>query len=1003
MKRATLAMLMALAWLVSPPLARADRSIASALAQARERAHAGRSRAADSTLTLVLANLPMVTDRDDSVRVAAEATWLQSRIRDQMPFDSTFRARARAVVHWQEVNTRQDREARIRALMYAAKYVAIADSMPAANVLMALAQALAQEQPPVAPAVRADLAFLAGQMAYGGNRYGEAVQRYRLADSLAHTLGPAGSGLSYRAKTDLALALRSAGQLVEARAVYEELLGIASAAPVGEGRVRGMVQSLSGIASVTADLNDPLGARKTYDRISELAHGVLPEDDPFLLQCDHRRAMMMRALGEYDSALVIASRVARLRRERYGPEYTEYAASLGLEGSLLCDLSRFDEAEPKLREAYRIDRVHRGAEDINTLAIVINLGNLARARGDDAAAETLFTALVAGRRARLGSHHVSVAEALYNLALAHAWTGHEAAAVDAALEAADIRAEVWSATIPFLSEREALQFVDEWWTGHEVAIDLLAHSSHPDSAAISRTWDRVTSLRTLVLDEFTHRHNALAQRDSTRDREVWEAWTRARSELSRVALSGYDMRRDPGMPARRDSLAHAADSLQRILGRNSAALRAELALLHTSDAAIRARVDTGAVLVGLVHYGRVKRARPIDRWYKDLDQRYAAFIRDGRTGRQAVVDLGDAEHIDTLVTQWSQALERTAPDVPRTLQRYRLKGAALRRAIWDPLEPYLRHARRVDLVPDHNLSQVVWETLPTTPGRYLLDAPYELVRLFSERDLVSARPDTLDGGLLACGGIDYDGRDEHLVALRAGYRERGARSQCEAFAGLRFGPLPGTAEEVHEVGDLWKRARSSSALILSGRGATTDRLVVEAPRRSFLHLATHGFFVADSCLQSGKRQEDFLHDPLARCGLVMAGSNLRQHLTANGDDGLLTGVEIAMLDLQSCDCAVLSSCASASGDAGHTEGIFGLQRAFRLAGAHAIVMDACPVDDEAARIWMREFYRYRLVPGGQTAAAAHAASRAVRARLIAAHRSPAPRWWGAFFAAGDPR
>lgn len=980
-----------------------EQELAGVLVRAQALLAAAHAGTADTVLTPFLVGQPLVSDADDSLRVAAEACWLEARISDQLPFDSTFRARSRAVLTWRERHTPGDRIGRVASMKSAAKLIAIADSAMVGEAILRDALSLARQEPRLPAAVEVGALHYYGQLAIGRGDYAAAVSRLREGYALAQAALGDSVGATYRVATDLALALQNNGDLVEARSVYEALIESSRHAPPGSSPLGGQLQSQLGLASVLRDLNDFFGARRVYEGMIRQMGNNLAPDDPFVLLAQHRYAMTLRILGVYDSALVIAKHVAERRLALNGPEYIEYAASVGLEGSLLCDLNRFDEAEPLLRESYRIYRDHRGADDPNALSRLNNLGNLARARGDNGAAESLFTILVAGRRARLGPNHALVAEGLYNLALAQDWQGQDAQAISSGLEAADIRRRMWSAIIPFLEERAALQLVDEYWVGHDIAVDVLTREAKQDSGAISRTWDRVTAMRSLVLDEVARRRNEVSSRDSVRDHLAWDAWTGARAELSRLALAGIDTRKDPRAPVRRDFLQRAADSLERVLASQNAAVRAHRRERELNDSAIRARLPDDAVLVGFVRFPRMKRADPLDRWRKDLTDHYSAFVRLGTTGAMHVVDIGEASVLDSLVLQWSTSLAATDPRAPRSMARYIRDGAALRRVVWDPLRPYLGGAKRVYLVPDGVLQRVVWETLPVASGRFLIDEDRILVRLFSERDLTALGTPDEDGGLLACGGIDFDGPARTLATSTKPARVRGPRPSCLALGALRFAALPGTREEVEVAQRRWQEHRTSRAEVLIGTAPSRDRFTDEAPGRSFLHLATHGYFVEDSCLDSGAGRESFKHDPLMRCGFVMAGANRHPGALAGVDDGLLTAAEIAQLDLSHCEVALLSACGSAQGDLGRIEGIFGLQRAFRVAGARSIVMSQWAVDDNAARAWVDAFYRARLTRDGRTAEASRAASKAVLAQLRSAHLSAAPRWWATFVAAGDPR
>ena len=136
-------------------------------------------------------------------------------------------------------------------------------------------------------------------------------------------------------------------------------------------------------------------------------------------------------------------------------------------------------------------------------------------------------------------------------------------------------------------------------------------------------------------------------------------------------------------------------------------------------------------------------------------------------------------------------------------------------------------------------------------------------------------------------------------------------------------------------------------------------------------------------------------------GLAPAGANNRSAAGIDEDDGILTAEEVAALDLQGVDLAVLSACESGLGELRAGEGVLGLRRAFSIAGACTLIMSLWPVDDEATRDWMSALYRHRFVEGASTADAVREAS----LDLLEARRetglSTHPFYWAGFVAAGD--
>jgi CHAT domain-containing protein len=181
-----------------------------------------------------------------------------------------------------------------------------------------------------------------------------------------------------------------------------------------------------------------------------------------------------------------------------------------------------------------------------------------------------------------------------------------------------------------------------------------------------------------------------------------------------------------------------------------------------------------------------------------------------------------------------------------------------------------------------------------------------------------------------------------------------------------------------------------------------------------VHLATHGFFLGAACgaaagtravgglaSGSGLGAAD-LGNPLLLSGLALAGAN-RASVPAGDDDGILTAEEIAGLSLQGTRWAVLSACDTGIGEIRAGEGVFGLRRAFQIAGVRTTIMSLWSVDDQATRQWMRALYEGRFQKALNTADAVREAGLQVLQSRRARGQATHPFFWGAFVAAGDWR
>ncbi|MGH9797439.1 MAG: CHAT domain-containing protein, partial [Candidatus Polarisedimenticolia bacterium] len=229
-------------------------------------------------------------------------------------------------------------------------------------------------------------------------------------------------------------------------------------------------------------------------------------------------------------------------------------------------------------------------------------------------------------------------------------------------------------------------------------------------------------------------------------------------------------------------------------------------------------------------------------------------------------------------------------------------------------------------------------------------------------------------------------------------------------------PLPAAEMEIEEIASLWESrpaedgAPARRALRLTRRRASEEAFKRTAPASRVLHLATHGFVLAEDCAPPGEAPRE---SPLLLAGLALAGANQREagpdggrstdgRPDAGGEDGILTAEEIGALDLRNVEWAVLSACETGVGPVRSGEGVLGLRRAFEVAGAGSLILSLFKVDDATTRAWMKGLYEARL-GGADTAGSVRRAGlailRARRERGLGTH----PFYWSPFVAAGDWR
>jgi CHAT domain-containing protein len=353
------------------------------------------------------------------------------------------------------------------------------------------------------------------------------------------------------------------------------------------------------------------------------------------------------------------------------------------------------------------------------------------------------------------------------------------------------------------------------------------------------------------------------------------------------------------------------------------------------------------------------------------------------------VDLGPLEPIRAAIEGWRRALgvaaSTSASDrddggaaTSRAARSVDGLAADLARRIWAPLRDHVSGARTVLISPDGALGRFPFGALPgREPGTYLIEdiaiAIAPVPRLLAELPGAEPRPRRAERGeasLLLVGDVDYEA--DPAGGFLASSEASGASSIGEWRSAPRgekpsaWPPLAFTRSEIGTVEAAFSGGRADAARVrLERDGATELAFREQAPGRRYIHVATHGFFSPPdlaSVLSSTSRDRQVLAlassgagwHPGLLSGIVLAGAN--HEAAPNGDDGILTAVELAQLDLRAAELLVLSACETGIGPTAGGEGLLGLQRAAQIAGARSVVASLWKVDDRETQAFMARFY-----------------------------------------------
>jgi len=304
--------------------------------------------------------------------------------------------------------------------------------------------------------------------------------------------------------------------------------------------------------------------------------------------------------------------------------------------------------------------------------------------------------------------------------------------------------------------------------------------------------------------------------------------------------------------------------------------------------------------------------------------------------------------------------------------------------IWRPIDSLLKGIETVYYSPTGLLHTLSFSAVKYDDQQLLSDK-YDLVYVSSTANIANPSNSTVNftsGNVALYGGLQYDISSEKMLAESMLYRQsenidlmayNRSYTLTDSSRGGSWGYLKGTFLEAENIE---KRLKKNQVLTTFYQGfeGNEESFKSLAGNNSpeIIHLATHGFFFPDPEKEKNKNEiitsaEKLVFkesdNPLIRSGLIMSGANLAwngSEVPEGVDDGILTAYEVSGMNLFNTKLVVLSACETGLGDIKGSEGVYGLQRSFKMAGVDYLIMSLWQVPDRETSEFMTLFYKHLL-------------------------------------------
>ena len=800
-----------------------------------------------------------------------------------------------------------------------------------------------------------------------------------------------------------------------------------------------VAQSLNNLALLYQDQGNYAAAEPLYQRSLDIRETALGETHPDVAQSLNNLALLYRVQGNYAAAEPLFQRSLDIYETALGETHPDVAQSLNNLALLYQDQGNYAAAEPLYQRSLDIRETALGETHPDVANSLNNLAALYQDQGNYAAAEPLYQRSLDILETALGETHPDVATSLNNLAGLYQAQGNRVQVVQFFQQGLAIEEQNLELNLATLTEAQRQDYAATLSGTTDWAVSL-ALQTPEEAQALGLT----TLLRRKgrLLEAGSSSWQRLRQNLTPADQTVLDDFIAIGQQLATLTFNPPDL--PPAeYRAQLAELERQATDREKTLAQRSAVFRAETAPVEL--ATVQAQIPADGVLVEYARYRPFDAADPANRWG---DPRYAAYLLFP-DGRIEVVDLGDAAAIDAAVVSFVGLLQNRDAEFQRTGAKPTIRQDVvatvttdLKTLVFDPIAPYLQDVDHLLISPDGQLNLLPFEALQAQAGGEYLVQQYQISYLSSGRDLLKfdiiepsqnpavivANPDyetasnsplpDLGEGL---GSVDAERLPEGWASrpstplrtrslsgvVGAAAPEGLTNRRSTELSQLQVGPLPGTAAEAEAI-----RPLLPQATFLTEANATENLIkAVQAPR--ILHIATHGFFLPDvelpepsdlgggliasnDPLASSGPRGIIAENPLLRSGLALAGFNPRR---SGLEDGVFTALEASQLNLLGTQLVVLSACETGLGEVANGEGVYGLRRAFALAGAETQLMSLWNVSDYGTQSLMARYYENLTAGMGRSEAL-----RVVQLEMIEQGGEYShPYYWAAFILAGDWR
>jgi tetratricopeptide (TPR) repeat protein/CHAT domain-containing protein len=729
--------------------------------------------------------------------------------------------------------------------------------------------------------------------------------------------------------------------------------------------------SLNNMALFYQETGNYEKAGSYFEQASRIRREILGDKHPDYASTLNNMALFYYETGNYQKTEALLLEALDIRKNSLGEEHPDYAVSLNNIALYYCDMGNYQKAEPLFLRALKIREKFMGEMSTEYAAVLNNLAGLYDSMDSYEKAETLYSESAEIIRKVCGENHPAYASAINNLAMLYQKRGYLKKAEPLYQQAMNTYLSQIRQQFSFLSESEKEKYLERIRFFFKSYQNFIFREQLTDPSISGKAYDIELSEKGVILRSDRQLRTGIQNSGDSAAVRIYDSWMAVRASLSRQ-YSIPAANRAPGIKM----MESRANDLEKQLTRLYSGRSDMGNLQNTRWQDIKKQLKPHEIAIEFTSF-------PFYNGRKWTDSTmYAALLLRKNDIYPVIVQLFEARQLDRLLNREGSSDLNFINDLYRWENRETKtgpgKGQQLYYLIWKPLEKYLSGIGTVYFSPSGRLHQLSFAAIPSGTKELLSDR-YDLYQLSSTSEIVNIPTGKPPEKIILYGGIEYDADIGRMDSIAGRYRHHSEKNflnsrqpgNREADRGGSWIFLDGTMNEIGRIRKL-AEDKGIKSVIYSGDKAIEESFKNLSGKSSpeVIHIATHGFFFPDvvrkynntglaAAGERGTQTFKLSDNPLMRSGLAFAGANHAwsgEELPPELDDGILTAYEVSGMYLPDTRLVVLSACETGLGEIKGSEGVFGLQRSFKMAGAEYILMSLWQIPDYQTSELMNRFY-----------------------------------------------